>query len=76
MIPPRPGILCTGDGMKKQKKDRIAPKTDPRLAASAPTAESPEFVPLTPETADGFAADSARDIYDLIPELKDEKKYR
>ena len=61
--------------MRKQKKERIAPKTDPRLAAAAPTAESPEFVPLTPETLDGFAADSARDVFDLIPELKDKKKY-
>ncbi|MBQ7688513.1 MAG: hypothetical protein IJT27_04800 [Clostridia bacterium] len=63
---------------KKDKKNKKISVTgaDPRLAASVPTANSPEFVPLTGENANGFGTNDSKDVYDFIPELKDENKYR
>ena len=62
--------------MSKKKKKAADRAADPRLAAPYPTANSPEFVPLTGENAAGPASADSRDTYDFIPELKDERRFR
>ncbi len=62
--------------MSKKKKKPGHPGADPRLAAQVPTAVSPEFVPLTPETMNSFGTNDSADVYDFIPELKDEQRFQ
>ena len=61
--------------MSKKKKKISKTGADPHLAAPHPTAVSPEFVPLTPENVNSFGTNSSQDVYDFIPELKDEKRF-
>ena len=62
--------------MRKKQKNKPARKTDPRLAGAAPTAQSPEFVPVTMDALPPLPRDGSDETYDFIPELKDPDKYR
>ena len=59
--------------MRKNKFSRIKKHTDTRLAAAHPTANSAEFVPLSEKADAEFASENSLDIFDFIPEIKDDK---
>ena len=55
------------------KRSGSGNRTDPRLAAAHPTANSAEFVPTVfPDLPDAAAMDSS-ETFDFIPEIKGNK---
>ena len=59
--------------MRNKKTNKIKLHTDSRLAAAHPTANSAEFVPLPGNDTVEFASENSLDIFDFIPEIKDDK---
>lgn len=59
--------------MRRKKKNGILNRTDVRLAARYPTANSAEFIPLAEPDFKEFEPENSLEVYDFIPELKGDK---
>ena len=69
-------ILTSVIGMRKkknQKQNEVLRRTDTRLAAEHPTANSAEFVPQSEPDFEDFDPENSLDYFDFIPEIKGNK---